>query len=85
MNATEIEDILELFSSFDEILKKLAFPRDPQTCHLIPAMIGHDAKKKWFNIVTTYDRNQSQEDLIGEDNILLLIKERMSKIKNQEY
>jgi hypothetical protein len=26
-------------------------------------MMGHDAQKKWFDIVTTYATNQSQQEL----------------------
>jgi hypothetical protein len=87
---------LEFFGTFDDIVKTLALPRGPQRFCLIPAMMGHDAQKKWFNIVTTYSRNQSQEDLencierflllLMEDDILLDIKEWMSEIKKkQEY
>jgi hypothetical protein len=63
LNSTEIEDVLEFFSAFDDIMKTLAIPRVPQRFCLIPVIMGHNIQKKWFNIVTNYGRNQSQEDL----------------------
>jgi hypothetical protein len=47
LNTTEIEDVLEFFSTFDDIVKTLALPRGPQRFRFIPAMMGHDAQKKW--------------------------------------
>jgi hypothetical protein len=91
LNSTEIEEVLEFFSSSDDIVKTLALPSGPQRFQLIPAMTGHDAQKKWFNIVTNYATNQSQQELknyIGqflllfmEEEVSLDIKEWMSKIK----
>jgi hypothetical protein len=43
--STEVEDILEFFSTFDKIVKTLALPQGPQRFRLIPAMMGHDAQK----------------------------------------
>jgi hypothetical protein len=41
--STEVEDILEFFSTFYNIVKTLALPQGPQRFRLIPAMMGHDA------------------------------------------
>jgi hypothetical protein len=41
----EVEDILEFFSTFDDIVKTLAFPQGSQRFRLIPAMMGHNAQK----------------------------------------
>jgi len=30
LNSTEVEDILEFFSTFDDVVKNLAIPRGPQ-------------------------------------------------------
>jgi hypothetical protein len=51
--STEVEDVLEFFSTFDNIVKTLALPQGPQSLRLIPAMMEHNAKK-WLNIVSTY-------------------------------
>ena len=91
MNSTEIEDVLEFFSTFDDIVKTLALPRGPQRFRLIPAMMGQDAQKKWFDIVTSFGKNKSQEELENcieqflllfmEEDISLDIKEWMSEIR----
>ena len=91
LTSTEIEEVLEFFSTFDDIVKTLALPRGPQRFRLIPAMMGHDAQKKWLDIVTNHATNQSQEELedcierflllFMEEDISLDIKEWMSEIK----
>jgi hypothetical protein len=43
--STEVEDVLEFFSTFDNIVKALALPQGPQCFRLIPAIMGHDAQK----------------------------------------
>jgi hypothetical protein len=43
--STEVEDILEFFSTFDNIVKTLALSQGAQRFRLIPAMMGHDAQK----------------------------------------
>ena len=63
LNSTEIEDVLEFFSTFVDVVKTLVLPEGKQRFRLIPAMMGHDAQKKWFDIVATYGTNQSQESL----------------------
>jgi hypothetical protein len=45
LNSTEVEDVLEFFSTFNDIMKTLALPEGSQRFRLIPAMMGHDAKK----------------------------------------
>jgi hypothetical protein len=50
LNFTEHEDILEFFSTFDNIVETLALPEGSQRFRLIPATMGHDAQKKWFDI-----------------------------------
>jgi hypothetical protein len=69
----------------------LALPSGPQRFRVIPAMMGHDAQKKWLDIVTNHGTNQTQEELedcverflllFMEEDISLDIKEWMSKIK----
>jgi hypothetical protein len=91
LNSIEIEEVLEFFSTFDDIVKTLALPSGPQQFRLILAMMGHDAQKKWFDIVTTYATKQSQEELKNfierflllfmEEDVSLDIKEWMSKVK----
>jgi hypothetical protein len=91
LNSTEIEEILEFFSTFDNIVNTLALPSGPQRFRVIPAMMGHDAQKKWLDIVTNHGTNQTQEELedcverflllFMEEDISLDIKEWMSKIK----
>ena len=91
LNSTEIKDVLEFFSTFDDIVNTLALPRGPQRFRLIPAMMGHDAQKKWFDIVNTYATNQTQDELedcierflllFMEEDISLDIKEWMSEVK----
>ena len=91
LNSTEIEEVLEFFSTFDDIVNTLALPRGPQRFRLIPAMMGHDAQKKRLDIVTNHASNHSQEELedcierflllFMEDDISLDIKEWMSEIK----
>jgi hypothetical protein len=91
MNSTAIEEVLEFFSTFDDIVKTLALPSGPQRFRLIPEMMGHDAQKKWFYIVTTYASNQSQEELENcieqflllfiEEDVSLDIKEWMSEVR----
>jgi hypothetical protein len=91
LNSTEIDDVLEFLSTFDDIVKSLALPQGLQRFRLIPAMMGQDAQKKWFDIVTNDGTNQSQEELedciewflllFMEANIFLDIKEWMSEIK----
>ena len=51
LNSTEIKDILEFFSTFDDVVNTLELPRGPWRFRLIPAMMGHDAQKKWFDVV----------------------------------
>jgi hypothetical protein len=51
LNSTEVEDILELFSVFGNVVKTLALPEGSQRFCLIPAMMAHDPQKKWFDIV----------------------------------
>jgi hypothetical protein len=60
INFTEREDVLEFFSTFDNIVETLALPEGSQRFRLIPATMGHDAQKKWFNIVANNGKNQSQ-------------------------
>jgi hypothetical protein len=43
--STEVEDMLEFFSTFDNIVKILALPQGPQRFRLIPAMMGYDPQK----------------------------------------
>jgi hypothetical protein len=91
LNSTEIEEVLEFFSTFDDIVKTLALPSGSQRFRLIPAKMGHDAQKKWFNIVTNYATNQSQQELENcierflllfmEEDVSLDIKEWMSEVK----
>ena len=57
---TEIEDILEYFRSFDDIVKTLTLSQGPQRFLLIPAMMWHNP---WFDIAINYGANQSQEEL----------------------
>jgi hypothetical protein len=45
LNSTEVEEVLEFFSTFDDIVTTLALPRGIQRFRLIPAMMGHDAQK----------------------------------------
>jgi hypothetical protein len=45
LNSTEVEDILEFFSTFDNIVKNLSIPKGPQRFRLISAMMGHDSQK----------------------------------------
>jgi hypothetical protein len=59
LNTTEVEDILEFFSVFDDVLKTLALPEGSQRFRLIPAMMAHDLQKKWFDIVANHGTNQS--------------------------
>jgi hypothetical protein len=63
LNSTEIEEVLEFFSTFDDIVKTLALPSVPHCFQLIPAMMEHDARKKWFDTVPNYATNQSQQEL----------------------
>jgi hypothetical protein len=51
--STEVEDILEFFSTFDDIVKTLALPQGPQRFRLIPAMMGHDAQKNSILLALT--------------------------------
>jgi hypothetical protein len=91
LNSTEIEDVLEFFSTFDDVVKTLVLPEGKQNFRLIPAMMGHDAQKKWFDIGTTYGTNQSQESLeqcverflllFMEEDVSVDIKEWMSEVK----
>jgi hypothetical protein len=91
LNSTEVEDVLEFFSTFNDIVKTLALPEGSQRFRLIPAMMGHDAKKKWFDIVANYGKNQSQQELENcierflllfmEEDISLDVKEWMSEVK----
>jgi hypothetical protein len=80
LNSTEVEAVLEFFSTFDDILKTLALPRGLQRFRLIPAMIGHDAQKKWLDIVTNHATNQTQEKLEDciERFLLLFMEEDIS-------
>ena len=90
LNSTEVEEVLEFFSTFDDIVKTLALPRGLQRFRLIPAMMGHDAQKKWLDIVTNHATNQMQEELkicierflllFMEEDISLDIKEWMSEV-----
>jgi hypothetical protein len=43
--STEVEDVLEFFSTFDNIVKALALPQGPQCFRLTPTMMGHDTPK----------------------------------------
>jgi hypothetical protein len=45
LTSTKIEEALEFFSTFDDIVKTLALPRGLQQFRLIPAMMGHYAHK----------------------------------------
>ena len=91
MNSTEYEDALEFFSTFDDIVITLALPRGPQQFRLITAMVGHDARKKWFDVVSIYATNQTQDKfkdciehflpLFMEEDISFDIKERISEVK----
>ena len=63
LNSTDIEDVLEFFSTFDDIVSTLALPEGPQRFRLIPAMMGHDAQKKWMDIVTSNANNFTQQEL----------------------
>jgi hypothetical protein len=45
LNSTEIEDVLEFFSTFDDVVKTLVLPEGKQRFCLIPAMMGHEAQK----------------------------------------
>jgi hypothetical protein len=44
-------------------VKTLALPRGLQEFRLIPAMMGHDAQKKWPDIVANHATNHTQEEL----------------------
>jgi hypothetical protein len=46
LSSTEVKDVLEFFSMFDDIVNTLALPTGPQRFCLIPALMGHDAQKK---------------------------------------
>ena len=63
LNSTEVEDVLEFFSTFDDIVKTLNLPRGPQRFRLIPAMMGHNSQKKWLDIVANHAKSLSQEEL----------------------
>ena len=80
LNSTEIEDVLKFLSTFDNVVKTLALPEGTQRFRLILAMMGHDAQKKWFDIVANYGTNQSQEALeqCAEQFLLLFMEEDVS-------
>jgi hypothetical protein len=91
LNTTEIEDVLGFFSMFDDIVSTLALPTGPQCFCLIPSLMGHDAQKKWMDIVTNNAKENTQKELeecvekflllfMEEDNSLD-IKEWLSDIK----
>jgi hypothetical protein len=94
LNSTEVEDILEFFSVFDDVVKTLALPEGLQRFRLIPAMMAHDPQKKWFDIVAVHGANQSQVELENciarflllfmEEDVSLDIKEWMSEIKKPQ-
>jgi hypothetical protein len=91
LNSTEVEDILEFFSVFDDVVKTLALSEGSQRFRLIPAMMAHDPQKKWFDIVANHGTNQTQVELENcierflllfmEEDISLDIKEWMSEVK----
>ena len=91
LNSTEVEEVLEFFSTFDDIITTLALPKGPQRYRLISAMMGHDPQKKWFDIVSKHATNQTQEELedcierflllFMEDDVSLDIKEWMTEVK----
>jgi hypothetical protein len=91
LKSTEFEEVLEFFSSFYDIITTLVLPKGPQSFRMIPAMIGHDPQKKWFDIVSKHATNQTQEELedcierfllsFMEDDLSLDIKEWMIKVK----
>jgi hypothetical protein len=45
LTSTKIEEVLEIFSSFDDIVKTLSLTRGLKQFRLIPAMLGYDAQK----------------------------------------
>jgi hypothetical protein len=67
LNFTEVEDVLEFFSTFDDIVKTLALPEGSQRFRLI-------------NIVANYGKNQSQQELENciERFLLLFMEEDIS-------
>jgi hypothetical protein len=77
--------------SFDNIVSMLALPTGPQRFCLIPALMEHDAQKKWMDIVTNYTKENTQKELeecvekflllFMEEDISLGIKEWLSEIK----
>jgi hypothetical protein len=89
--STEVEDILEFFSTFDDIVNTLSLPEGLQRFRLIPALMGNDAQKKWLDVVNTNGKNQTQQELVDcierflllymEEDISLDIKEWMSEVK----
>jgi hypothetical protein len=77
--------------SFDNIVSTLALPTGPQRFCLIPPLMVHDAQKKWMDIVTNYDKKNTQKELeqcvekflllLMEEDISLDTKEWLSEIK----
>jgi hypothetical protein len=56
--SNEVEDVLDFFSTFEDIFKTLASLPGPQRFRLILEMMGHDSR---LNIVSTYGIHQSQQ------------------------
>jgi hypothetical protein len=91
LNSTEVEEALEFFSTFDDIITTLVLPKGPQRFRLISAMMGHDPQKKWYDIVSKHATNQTQEELedcierflllFMEDDVSVDIKEWMTEVK----
>jgi hypothetical protein len=86
---TEVEDVLEFFSTFDNFIKTLALLQGPQRFHLIPAMMGHNAQKMILQALTvSISPNKDLKTALNnscsyilEEDILLDIKEWMSEVK----
>jgi hypothetical protein len=63
LDSTEVEDVLEYFSMFDNIVSTLALPTGLQCFCLIPAYMGRNAQKKWMDIVTNHANENTQREL----------------------
>jgi hypothetical protein len=62
LTSIKVEDVLEFFGTFEKIVSTLALPKGPKGFCLVLAMMGHDAQIKWFDVVTNYTTNKTQEE-----------------------
>jgi hypothetical protein len=63
LNSTEGEEVLEFFSTFDDIVKTLALPRGLQRFQLFPAMMGHDAQRNGLILLPTMQLIKCRKNL----------------------